>query len=617
MTRLTIGVKGALAVFFVAGLYYSLAALHLPLGSGTDAPANYAAAAFYTHHHRLAVFPKDENDPYLKYSPYGTTRLLRPPLSFLASTIVSPFVPIGKRDQRTSIGSHEWHISLRWGSVLLCSLTVVWIFLGLYWYFANPWYAFLGSALVGLLPQFTFIAAHLNDDSSAIFSASMLFAVLILVYRQRANLLTVLLLGISIGLVLISKLSAWILLPAIALAMLAFVRFEIRKWLSYLLVFSFAVLLGGGWWPLFNVTHYGIDDPLARNINREIASRHRTMPLDEGRGFISQGVGLRQLIVTNHKDFIGASIKSTIGNLDWLKIRLGPLQYSFYVSVAIIGLIYFLMRALFICIRFWTGTLRQQDVRQFLFECVLGFAIIFQVLVYSWRNVYEDIQVQGKYILPAMFPMLILFMSGTRAVAHSIQDKIGAPGYGRIVVNRRQVFRIAAASLILVTILVHVDGLLRFVHPFYWPPAYRMSISDVDYLDLKELTPAQTNEDLSIILKEGKWVLTSTGQDPQLFLPSRICGSYGKTFLVQVSLNAQERGKFQIFLDDGTGYSAGTFAPTDVAVYGTGEQTILLGLSADRCQSLRLDPMLGPGQITIESIGFLRMSIRAPRYPGL
>ena len=617
MTRVAIGIKGALAVFVVALLYYSLAASHLPLGAGPDAQANYAATAFYSHHHRLAVFPDDEHDPYLHYSGYGTTRLLRPPLSFLTAAFVSPYIPIGKKIERTTVGSHEWHIASRWGSVLLCSLAVAWIFLGFHWYFANPWYALFASALVGLLPQFTFIAAHLNDDSSAIFSSSMLFAALVLVFRHKLNPLTVLLLGLSIGLVFISKLSAWILLPAAILVILTFLRFSKRRWLPYLAVFSFAVVLGGGWWPLFNIANYGIDDPFARKINREVASQHRTMPANQGQGFISQGIGLQQLILKNHKNFVGASMKSTIGNLDWLKIQLGPLQYGLYVCVFLLGLAYFLTRALFVSLRAWTGTLASDDRRQFLFESILCFAIVFQVFVYSWRNVYEDIQVQGKYLLPALFPMLVLSLSGIRVIAKHSLRVMGSPFSHRITISHRRLLQTLAIVLVLLTALVHVDGLLRFVHPFYWPPAYRLVISDFELLDLEALTPVTTNEDLSIKTQDGSWLIKSSGEDPQLILPPGLCTKLGKTFLIQVSVDAATRGKFQAFLDDGTGYSAGTFAPSDIAVYDSGEQTILLGLSADKCRSIRLDPMVGPGEITIRSIGFARMIIRAPRYPGL
>ena len=86
---------------------------------------------------------------------------------------------------------------------------------------------------------------------------------------------------------------------------------------------------------------------------------------------------------------------------------------------------------------------------------------------------------------------------------------------------------------------------------------------------------------------------------------------------MQIRLNAEQDGVFQAFLDDGKGFRAGFHAPTDLAKYKAGSQTILLGLSSEKCRLLRLDPMLGQGEIKIDAIGFSRLTIRAPRYPTL
>ncbi|MEE3288841.1 MAG: hypothetical protein VX249_11595 [Pseudomonadota bacterium] len=617
MDRLSPGWISVLAVFFFAVSYYSFTAKHLPIGAGPDASANQAAAAFYFHHKSLAVFPEDEGKAHIDYSPYGTTRLLRPPLSFLVSALVAPFSPLGEKNSRMTIGSKAWHIAIRSGSVLFCALTVVLVYIGLYWYFGNVWYAALGSALTGFLPQFTFIASYLNDDSSAIFSATMLFSALVLLFRRRINFYTVSFLGLSIGLVFVSKLSAYIVLPVAGLTTISFLRIQKKRWLPYGLVLVTTTIIGGGWWPLFNMSHYGIDDPFALQVNREVASRHRTLNSDRGHGFISQGIGFSQLIFSNHKDFIGASLKSTIGHLDWLKLRLGPLQYGLYSAVFILALMYYLMRLLFVMVRFWTGTQEATDTRRLLFETLLFVAIVFQIFVYTWRNVYQDIQIQGKYILPIILPVLILFLAAARALAHDLVAWCKSTGRGSIILKSQHLLQVTALLTIVVVGLVHIDGLFRFVFPFYWPPAYSLKTHDFEYLNLEQPSWTRLNEDISVNIKDGAWLINSTGEDPQLVLPSDICGRYGKTFLIQIRLDAKQDGVFQAFIDDGKGFRAGFHAPTDLAKYTTGSQTILLGLSSEECRLLRLDPMLGRGQIKIEAIGFSRLTIRAPRYPTL
>ena len=617
MGRQSPGWISVLAVFFLAVTYYSFTAKHLPIGAGPDSPANYAAAAFYFHHKSLAVFPEDEAKAHVDYSPYGTTRLLRPPISFLVSTLLAPISPLGEKDSRTTIKSNAWYISVRSGSVLFCALTVVFIYVGLFWYFGNVWYAFLGTALIGFLPQFTFIASHLNDDSSAIFSATAVFASLVLLFSRRINLYTVSFLGLSIGLVFVSKLSAYVVLPVAGLTVISFLRFHKKHWLSYSIVLITTATIGGGWWLLFNMSHYGVDDPFAMKINREVANTHRTLEADRGHGFISQGIGFRQLILDNHKDFIGASLKSTVGHLDWLKIRLGPLQYGLYLAVFLLALVYYLMRLLFVMVRFLTGTQEATDTRRLLFETFLFLAITLQVFVYTWRNVYQDIQIQGKYLLPIILPILILFLSAVRVTALNLVTWFKPISRGVIVLTHNHLLQITAVLAIVGVGLVHLDGLFRFVFPFYWPPAYGLKLRDFDYLNLEQPLWVQLNEDISVEIENGAWLIKSTGEDPQLVLPSEICSRYGKTFLIQIRLNAEQDGVFQAFLDDGKGFRAGFHAPTDLAKYKAGSQTILLGLSSEKCRLLRLDPMLGQGEIKIDAIGFSRLTIRAPRYPTL
>ncbi len=610
-SRSSHGVIGALTAFILAVVYFGFTASYLPVGAGPDAPANYKAVVFYLEHKELAVFP--EHEDLVKFTPYGTTRLLRPPLSFLVSALLAPISPLGEKGSRNVVGSTAWHIAPRIGSVLLCALTVAIVFLGLYWYFGNTWYAVFGSMLTGLLPQFTFIASHLNDDSSAIFSATMLFVALILVYQRKTQFPTIVFLGFSVGLVLVSKLSAWLVLPTAGLAFLLFFRIEKRRWLPCSLILITLTIVGGGWWPLFNLSHYGIDDFRASNIQRELAKKHRILDVSQGRGFIFQGIGFRELILNNHKNFIGASLKSTIGHLDWLKLTLGNLQYGLYYVVFIFAMLYYLMRLLFISVRFWTGAQEASDSRRFVFETFLFVTIVFQVFAYTWRNVYQDIQVQGKYLLPVILPVLILSLTAARVLAQTLLTRLRTTGRGRITLQGRNILQAVALLCVFTIGLVHLDGLVRFVLPFYWPPAYSLKTGDVEFLDLEQTLWTELHEDISITILGDAWMITSTGEDPQLVLPQDVCNRYGKHFLVRVDLIAEESNKLAVYVDEGKGFRADFQGSAAQAKYGPGNQSVMLGLSAAACRRLRLDPMVGPGQMTITAIGFVQLTIRPPK----
>ncbi len=689
-SRFSRGFIGALTAFILATIYFGFTASHLPIGAGPDAYANYSAVSFYSKYKRLAVFPEDENTAEVDYSPHGTTRLLRPPLSFLVSALLTPVSPLGEKASRNVVGSKAWHKAPRIGPVLLCALTVAFVYLGLYWYFGNAWYAVVGSALTGLLPQFTFIASHLNDDSSAIFSATMLFAALILIYQRRTKLSTIVFLGLSVGLVLVSKLSAWLVLPTAGLAFLLFFRIEKKRWLPCGLILIAMTIIGGGWWPLFNMFHYGIDDFRARNIQREIAPRHKTLKPLQGRGFIAQGIGFYQLGIRNHDNFIGASIKSAIGNLGWLELRLSPVQYTPYYAVLILAVLYYLMRVLFVSVRCWTGMQEATDTRRFIFETLLVGAIVFQALAYTYRNVYQDIQVQGKYLLPIILPLLVLFLAATRVMSHTLATWLRAAGLRSITLPSHNIPQAVALLCLFTFGLVHLDGVLRRVLPYYWPPAYSLNTSDFEFLNLDQALWTELHKDISITIQDGAWHIQSAGEDPQLILPGDICNQYGKNFLVRVDLvtdegcygsyvrnnpdlltaykvseraqsieawgkshyntygKAEGRGLpvvcsnsvsttsddmtptvdttgevvksdriLAIYVDDGKGFRADFRGPAAQIKYRPGNQSVVLGLAAQTCKRLRLDPMVGPGQMTITAIGFSKVKILPPWFLDL
>ncbi|MDP6413134.1 MAG: hypothetical protein QF352_11100 [Arenicellales bacterium] len=689
-SRSSRGFIGALTAFILATIYFGFTASHLPVGAGPDAYANYSAVSFYSKHKRLAVFPEDENTAEVDYSPHGTTRLLRPPLSFLVSALLTPVSPLGEKASRNVKGSKAWHKAPRIGPVLLCALTVAFVYLGLYWYFGNAWYAVVGSALTGLLPQFTFIASHLNDDSSAVFSATMLFAALILIYQRRTKLSTIVFLGLSVGLVLVSKLSAWLVLPSAGLAFLLFFRIEKRRWLPCGLMLIAMTIIGGGWWLLFNMSHYGIDDFRARNIQREIAPRHKTLKTFQARGFIADGIGFYQLGIRNHDNFIGASIKSAIGHLGWLQLRLSPVQYTPYYAVLILAVLYYLMRVLFVSVRCWTGMQDATDTRRFIFETLLVGAIVFQALAYTYRNVYQDIQVQGKYLLPIILPLLVLFLAATRVMSHTLLTWLRAAGLRSITLPSQNIPQVVALLCVFTFGLAHLDGLLRYVLPYYLPPAYSLQNHNFEFLDLDHALWTELHKDISITIQDGAWHIQSVGEDPQLILPGHICDRYGKNFLVRVDLVADkgcyenyvrnnpdlltaykvsertqsieswgkshyntygkvegrglpascsnsvtmarddmtttadttgevvEDGKvLAIYVDEGEDFRADFRGPAAKARYDSGNQSLVLGLAAQTCKRLRLDPMVGPGQMAITAIGFLKLKIRPPWFLDL
>ena len=329
----------------------------------------------------------------------------------------------------------------------------------------------------------------------------------------------------------------------------------------------------------------------------------------------------------------------------------------------------------------------ETDTRRFIFETLLVGAIVFQALAYTYRNVYQDIQVQGKYLLPIILPLLVLFLAATRVMSHTLLAWLRAAGLRSITLPSHNIPQAVALLCLFTFGLVHLDGVLRRVLPYYWPPAYSLNSSDFEFLNLDQALWTELHKDISITIQDGAWQIQSAGEDPQLILPGDICNQYGKNFLVRVDLVTDEGcygsyvrnnpdlltaynisdgaqsiqawgkshyntyGKVEgrklpascsnsvtmtsddmtttagttgevvgdgkvlaIYVDEGEDFRADFRGPAAKAEYGPGNQSVVLGLAVKTCKRLRLDPMVGPGQMAITAIGFLKMKIRPPWF---
>ena len=303
----------AILLFILFCCYYAATAWHLPRGAGPDGEAHYDVAKFIFEKGRLAVLPSDVDS--LLLTPYGSTRALRPPLSYL-------------------------FIDLRLGSGLLLALAVVLAFFSLSLLFGRYWLALAGALLFGLLPQLAFIASYTNDDSGAIFSGTALTFAMVLILRKGLTVATTIVFGLSAGLVLLSKFTAWLMLPLAVCFLIPYVwKLRLRAG-KYLAIIFVMMMLGGAWWIVFNMYHYGLNDPVLTKISQQLSEHYARIPDPGNRGYISRGIGASQLMLHNHKNFIGESFKATVGNLDWLRLRLGWPQYLLYALVFAIGFLY-------------------------------------------------------------------------------------------------------------------------------------------------------------------------------------------------------------------------------------------------------------------------------------
>ncbi|MDC0948819.1 hypothetical protein OAS86_05715 [Gammaproteobacteria bacterium] len=570
-----VGTLLALLLLCLAAIYYSWSAMRLPVGAGPDEPHNIDASRFYAEHQRMAYMPDDGE--LVRWSPYGTSRTMRPPLPFMTSALIS----------RLSGQFPDEPRSYRWSSVLAMLAMLA---IGGYaaaWMSGSTLFAATAMAIVAFWPQVQFIASYHNDDALAMAVSALAVLAMVWILKRGTTTANTLLTAAIGGMMLASKLNVWFgALPLIAIWAwgLRYNTEILRRPVLWLSVIAL-LFLGGGWWIVDNVVTYGIDDPLQRKMVVVMEAEHTRISNPRSNGYLAQH-GLGFFDVLTLPEFWVATYKSTIGNLDWLKIKLGPVQYIPYAVILLTLAGYVLYRI---------GSTRPyptdvaHESRGFAIASVLW--LLMYLALYVAFNTWGDIQLQGRYLFPVL-PALIVLLSQLLTQATSRMATI----------NQRWI----CGSVCLVALAINAHGLTRYVTPYYQPREIVVDWNTEVTVDWQSPRYVESVQDVSISRTADGWLMTKTGPDPQIVLGREICWHMGYRAFFNLVYRATTDDVLQFFWDNGGGYHS----DNSFTIALGGDDTSAYGMFAPRsCLRLRIDPFVNSDSLAISE--FTLQGIRA------
>ena len=254
--------------------------------------------------------------------------------------------------------------------------------------------------------------------------------------------------------------------------------------------------------------------------------------------------------------------------------------------------------------------MNEDQPQKLVFESLLVGIIVFQILMYTWTNIHNDIQIQGKYLIPVFLAVLVLFFSATlqlsSATAH-LGSRASAAGYSLNTETTRNIFSFMSAMIFI--IFIHWQAWVDYVIPFYNPPAYDVRVGEFRGEPL-ELTLNQSAVNMEINKNVDGLELIATGSDPKVILGQKICSSIKGNVLLRLEVRASNAGVLQIFIDEGIGY---TEKYSYTARYSEGDNVLLVPVTSMHCQNVRLDPFADDGTIILKSLQIAPMVIRPSR----
>ncbi len=569
------------AVSLLLTLYFGVLSEFLPRHGGPDEGAHKGAASFIYEHNRLPVYPRDMDE--LLYSPYGTTRSFRPPLIYISTAVVQ---------ELSDFLSIEFEFPFRKANAIFGGLTFLLLAWAVFLYTQSAWLSIISGLGFVLMPQTSFIFSYLNNEGAAFLASSLILLTVINLLKKGVTTSSLIYFGAACGILSLSKLSAW----AFCLPVCLFALFHIYK-SSYRRVLSFPIvatsfMLVGGWWIIFNIYHHGIHNPFNWKLEEEIAERHTIVDWSLIINHSKLGEGYLDLLA-NAEHFMTDTFFSTIGELDWLKLELGMVQYILYgfaFMLIIISIIYL-----------FSSRYRQspeQGDHSFWFELSIlaGAALLFYL--YMYFNLYRDMQHQGKYIMPAL-PGLIILLAAWIDKVFIKNRKFQARPYLRAGM---------ISSLIFLLVYTHTHALYKYVISFYHSNFYidpAVEYSTISLAGLKDIDAHSIEYDL---VSDTELVYRVTGDDPWLLMtsPGPVSSSTG-AIVLKIDVTVPKYGEYEIYWNNGDGIKESHRVE---GVVSRGDNLIYRILPASNVYQIRFDYGIAGDQIKISNLAYGELRYR-------
>lgn len=281
----------------------------------------------------------------------------------------------------------------------------------------RPLLALAATAFVGAVPMQQFLSAAVQNDSLSLLVMTLVLAVLVAGLRYGFADRLALVLGLLLGLALLTKVTIYGAVPLALLAILVRRRWQVRPDLASggttggTLTFSVSrpaaglgrqlALVGGpallvsGWWFVRNALTYGWLDPL-------IQARHAAAVVGQPRTVYSWQ-GLEYLATTTFQSFWA--------QFGWMGILVDRRLYQALLLLTVIGTVG-------LAVWLWRLTSgRERSDRPARWSLsVLGLSFFVVLGEFLYYNL-TFIQAQGRYLFPALGPIGIFFAGGLLALA--------------------------------------------------------------------------------------------------------------------------------------------------------------------------------------------------------
>ncbi|HEX3025901.1 MAG TPA: glycosyltransferase family 39 protein [Clostridia bacterium] len=377
---------------FVLYLSWSLIT---PFGQAPDEVLRFDIVDFIYKYRQLPV----AGDPRLLYGGYGATYAAMPFLSYMVSAFFCIFAK--------AIGIHlPAYIISRQVSVLSGVITVFFTYKIGAKLFRKSFARYFLPVFLAFLPQFSFANSYTNQDSFMMMLSAVTVYLWIRGIETQWDLKTVVLTGVVSGLMLLTYLNGYVLVVAtLLIVLLTHPQKRSPEFFKKLLLCIGILLLISGWFFIRNAYYYH-GDIFGLSTTTKISETKAAMGYKPSELIsklsIRHGLG-GLLVFTNWPSTSFVSFWADFGNME---ITLNPYYYLAIFALMLISFIGLSYRFL----------QKKREGIASLFSNKLAITFLFVIFGAFALHVYYslncDFQPQGRYLFPAIIPIVILMTKG-------------------------------------------------------------------------------------------------------------------------------------------------------------------------------------------------------------
>lgn len=367
---------------------FMLYAIIIPFNYAPDEKLRFDIVDFIRKYKELPI----GGDSRLYYGEFGVTYAFKPYIAYVFSAALCIFTDL------LNINIEPFMVS-RFFSVICGVGTIYFTYLICKKIFIKSKVKYIVPIFLATIPQFAFLNSYVNQDSFMIFLSSITVFLWIEGVANNWEWDVVIKISIVNGLIMLTYMNGYSIILCTVILVIITYKDKNAEFYKKTAIFVMIVILVSGWFFVRNLIIYN-GELFGSSISLELQEKLAIESLKPSLRDVPYKHGFNMFTMIVHTDWLKKCFMSfwaLLGNMD---IRLNSGYYFIYMVISVLTII--------VLINNMRRSLVNRNYGYNLKLRIVFIIEIFVVLIISMRySTYKDFQPQGRYVYPAIIPIII------------------------------------------------------------------------------------------------------------------------------------------------------------------------------------------------------------------